>query len=347
MKKIFSSIFPFLSSVKEKALHRAPTAGKAGNYLYSLLFKPWALLLIFSFVCADLLSLIIIEKLSPSHLVIPPAQKQQLPPSSTIPLTWNFQNNLYSWEGEVPESLRNLKNKELRDTPEKKGLKAYDFSQAVKSNLPLNLQGTIVHANPKLSIASIQRDSLRRKPFLIGEKVHSVAEVLKIKRRRVFLKNLATQALEYIEIEGSEVSSPFEKAEVSPSKLRESLSSALSTSGIKKKNDFNYEISKKTLTQQTQNLQSLLQQAQVVPHLENNQLKGFRFVYIKRGSIFEQIGFMKGDTIVKVNGQTITSSEQASEIYSSMSKDVMEGGQPVRITILRNNQEKLINYQVK
>ena len=50
----------------------------------------------------------------------------------------------------------------------------------------------------------------------------------------------------------------------------------------------------------------------------NKKIEGIRFVYIKKGSIFEEMGFEKGDVIKKVNGESITNPVRAFELFKGL-----------------------------
>ena len=99
--------------------------------------------------------------------------------------------NIFNADGEIPPPLS---ADESQDN-------AAPTNEAVLSQLPLTLQGTIVHFNPERSIATVR---LNRKnstqSFIPGEEIEGMAKVLTVERRKVIFTNLNTGIKEYIEI---------------------------------------------------------------------------------------------------------------------------------------------------
>ena len=72
-------------------------------------------------------------------------------------------------------------------------------------------------------------------------------------------------------------------------------------------------------TRVSQRLDLLAAQAAIVPYFMNGKAKGFRIYRIKKGSVYERLGFKNGDVIMKVNGYNFTSPQKALEAYSNIS----------------------------
>ena len=62
-------------------------------------------------------------------------------------------------------------------------------------------------------------------------------------------------------------------------------------------------------------LPTILQEAKVVPHYEGGKMIGFRFKYIKPGSIYEELGFKVSDIITSVAGEQPRSQLHAAELF--------------------------------
>lgn len=71
-------------------------------------------------------------------------------------------------------------------------------------------------------------------------------------------------------------------------------------------------------------------------------IDGFKINGIKKDSAFEKLGLKKGDIIKKVNNIELKSYNDAFKLYNKMDKT-----QALQITILRNNQEMEINYEIQ
>ena len=76
---------------------------------------------------------------------------------------------------------------------------------------------------------------------------------------------------------------------------------------------------------------------------KNGKLKGFIVRWIKPGSIFTKIGLKKGDTIIKVNDTLLKSYKDAFDYYEKLKKKEIN---VLRLTVIRNNKEKEIEYEL-
>jgi len=69
--------------------------------------------------------------------------------------------------------------------------------------------------------------------------------------------------------------------------------------------------------------------------------KGYKIVYVKKGSIFDDLGLKKGDYILEVNNKTLKTDSDAWQIYKNI-KNFDE----INIKIKRNNKIKELNYEI-
>ena len=69
--------------------------------------------------------------------------------------------------------------------------------------------------------------------------------------------------------------------------------------------------------------------------------KGYKITYIKPGSIFEKLGLKRGDVIIEVNGKRLLNDEDAWYLYKNALNFTN-----VNILILRNNQQKVLHYEI-
>ena len=95
-------------------------------------------------------------------------------------------------------------------------------------------------------------------------------------------------------------------------------------------------IPKKTLIEYKNNLAKVWSNISIV-----NDKRGYKITYIKPKSIFDKIGLKRGDIIVSVNGKKLLNDADAWSIYkNAQNYDNFE------IEIIRNNQIKVINYEI-
>lgn len=233
--------------------------------------------------------------------------------------------NIFNSDGKIPPSLSQKKNKtEFQpDAP------------AVASNLPLKLEGTLVHIDAKKSIASILlKAKSKTLPFRVEDEIEGLAVVTKIERRKVTFRNTRTNHLEYIEI-------PKEQ-KFSFGAAKNSGGSANGDQLVRSSGDYKWEVNRTDVTRLTQNLQGLLKLARVEPNRgPGGQIEGFRFQWIKPDSPFEKLGFKVGDVIMGVDGEPINDPRSAMEAYQAF-----KNSSEVRLDIVRNGKRETFTYSV-
>ncbi len=90
------------------------------------------------------------------------------------------------------------------------------------------------------------------------------------------------------------------------------------------------------------NINKLLTQARIRPHLKDGKADGFVLSYIKENSFFTQLGLKRGDIVKSINGKQINTPEDAFSFYKAL-----ESGSPLAMEISRGGQPKIINYRFK
>lgn len=210
-----------------------------------------------------------------------------------------------------------------------------DFIDAppVASQLPLKLEGTLVHANPKKSVASVMLKSKNEvQAFMIDYEIEGMARITAIERRKVIFRNLNNQRLEYIDI-------PKDNAVTFGVK-----DPKVAGEEVKREGEFDFTMSRSDIAKYTGDLGSILQQARMVPNIvpgSGGRVDGFRFVAIQPGSIYEKLGFKPMDVIKSVNNEPVNSPTKAMELYNALKS---EG--KIRLSVERNGREETFNYNI-
>ncbi len=78
------------------------------------------------------------------------------------------------------------------------------------------------------------------------------------------------------------------------------------------------------------------------PIRRDNQMIGYKVRFIRKGSPFSQLGLERGDIIKAINGEEIADFNGAMSILKST--DTIEG---LTITVIRKNEEKELEYEIK
>ena len=239
-----------------------------------------------------------------------------------------LQRNIFSDDGKIPPPL----------SAGEKGQEEQIDAPAVLSKLPLKLMGTIVHLNPKKSIATINNSGRNEtNSFRVGERIDSLAEITKIERRKVTFRNLSSRRLEYIEIPEEDT---IRFGLTSPKK-----ETTTAGTDVKKDGEFRFRISRDDLNKYTNDLPTIITQARMVPNIipgSGGKIDGFRFVSIQPDSIFTQLGFKPGDIIKGVNDEPVTSPTQAMEMYQAL-----KSTDSLSLNVNRNGRDETFDYTIE
>jgi general secretion pathway protein C len=204
----------------------------------------------------------------------------------------------------------------------------------VASSLPLKLEGTLVHVNPKKSVATVTgtKGKGEAKPYMVDQEIEGMARVTKVERRKLIFRNLNSQRLEFIEI-------PKDSAITFGVK-----NPTIADEEVKRSGEFDFTMRRNDINKYTANLGELLQKARMVPNIvpgSGGRVDGFKFVAIEPGSIYEKLGFKPMDVIKSVNGQAVNSPTQAMELYNALKS---EGN--VRLGVERDGHDDTFNYNI-
>ena len=89
-------------------------------------------------------------------------------------------------------------------------------------------------------------------------------------------------------------------------------------------------------------LNQLMTQVRIRPYFRQGKPEGLIVSQIRADSIFEKLGLMNGDIIASVNGNQMSSPEEAFQLYNSLNS-----GSQVSIEITRRGQKKLFTYDIQ
>ena len=212
---------------------------------------------------------------------------------------WDF--NIFH-NGRIPASLSTA----VSQAPQK-------ASMPVLSRLPLQLNGIVIYEDPVYSIASITIKSNNKSgAYRTGDKVEKMANITRIEKERVYFINLSANAEEYIELPRKS----HVKTHVTDN--RKKTPNITKATYIKQRGNFQFELNRSEVNKRLRNLPNILQEAKVVPHLENGKLTGWRFEYIKKGSIYDHFGLKESDIITSVAGELPPSQIKAIELFHEL-----------------------------
>lgn len=192
----------------------------------------------------------------------------------------------------------------------------------VKSDLPLRLLGVIFGGNPYNGLALIEnKEKSKTNSFIVGEIVDRGAILTEIYPDRIIVDRQGRK--EFILIERVDlVRSKRVKKTPGVATKKDDKSSLVGDvykeEGFERKG-FDITISdtyKQNLL--TDKFTDVLQDAKAEPNMVGGELKGFRLVRIREGSIYQKSGFQNGDVVTEINGIPLQDAAGAIQLLNSL-----------------------------
>lgn len=90
------------------------------------------------------------------------------------------------------------------------------------------------------------------------------------------------------------------------------------------------------------NVHQLLSQVRIRPHFTDGVADGLAVSNIKPGSIFARMGLQSGDIVQGLDGRNIQTPDDVMEVYQRL-----KSGSRVTVQVMRDGEEKIINYQIR
>ena len=210
------------------------------------------------------------------------------------------------------------------------------YSEPALSSLPFKLKGTIIHANPRRSVATISAGPGNKTlSYQQGDVIEKQAEIREIQRAKVVFFNQNNLRLEYILI-------PEEKHSLNIS-YKKDKAKVLNDRLVLRTGDNEFQVKRSDVNEYLLKLPEILKQARMVPHRsESGEILGFRFSSINKDSVFEELGFEKGDVIKEVNGEQVRTPEKALELFEKLKSTT-----GIKILVERGGQTVYNEYNVR
>lgn len=132
-------------------------------------------------------------------------------------------------------------------------------------------------------------------------------------------------------------SAPPVEAPVPPAPPEPGITDAELDAGIKKAGENQVTMKRGLVDKVLANPMAIAKGARVVPAMKNGAPVGFKLYAIRKGSVYERLGFQNGDTLARINGMELTSADKALEVYTklreatSLEMEVTRRGKPVTL----------------
>ncbi len=128
-------------------------------------------------------------------------------------------------------------------------------------------------------------------------------------------------------------------APVPPPPPPPSITDADLDAGVKVIDATHRTISPALLDRVLENPMAFGQSARIVPSMRNGKALGFKLYAIRAKSLFARLGFLNGDTLIRINGREVSSADKALEVYAAIRDakelviEIERTGKPVTLTI--------------
>jgi type II secretory pathway component PulC len=140
---------------------------------------------------------------------------------------------------------------------------------------------------------------------------------------------------------GPPVSSPGELAP-SPGSDDSDDFQKLIDSGVKAVDATHYELSRSLVDGVLANPMAVAKGARIVPALANGKPDGFKLYAIRPSSLYAKLGLQNGDTLRKINGDSLESADKALEVYVKL-----RDAKKLDVELVRRGKPIVLTYTIK
>lgn len=102
------------------------------------------------------------------------------------------------------------------------------------------------------------------------------------------------------------------------------------------------QIDKRFVEKKTADIGAILRDVMIVPVVIDDETKGYKFRYIKPGSLLYKLGLRSGDMVVSINDMPVKTAEDAFKLYNMLRNESY-----IKVVIERNHQRKVLNYEIR
>lgn len=189
------------------------------------------------------------------------------------------------------------------------------------------LVATVV-SDAKDALAFIHRSSEKPHPYSVGDRLEDGRKVADITRRRVMLRGEGR--CETLSLRRS--NSPRARtAKVRPKP---------SQWGIRKRGN-TFEVPKAAIESLTQDSGPAMRDGRVVMS-RRGELKGLKFLRLKKGGLYDQLGLRRGDLLTRINGHELDNMGNMMELYMKL-----QNAESVSIDMIRGGVKRTLNYEIR
>ena len=209
------------------------------------------------------------------------------------------------------------------------------------SNLPIKLMNTIVLQDTVKSLASVQvRGDRALQEVRVGDQISNMAQISKITRLEILVKNLESGVCESIASDNRSVERGSPISVMSPSQSR-SYKLNKKISGIDNIGN-KFIISKTLLDEKLKDIAGVLTQARAVKIQNPDGSLAFKMTELDPSGIFPYLGIEDGDIITSINGKPIYDMNEVMLLFGRI-----KGLDQLSLGIKREGTDSSQEYSIK
>ncbi len=209
----------------------------------------------------------------------------------------------------------------------KEVIKSPEITPVVASRLNIKLIGTVVAGKKSAAMVTVDNSS-KQAVFFLEEDIQPGVKLEQVEATEIVVNNHGKR--ERISLVGDKA-------------LANTMPERVVAAPVRQMPDrISKRIDKANLHKQMRNFSTLLSQARVSPHFTDKKADGFTISEIVKGSLYEEIGLQNGDVIQKVNGESVTSAEQAMRMYRELQNSTF-----IDVEINRGGNIQQVNYAIQ
>lgn len=210
-----------------------------------------------------------------------------------------------------------------------------------RSSLPIKLVNAVVLQDEVKSLASVQvRTDRQLLEVRIGDKIQNMAEIFKITRERLIVRNLQTGNCEAVNNDKLTLAKTSPISVLSPSQSRSFVQNK-KMPGIENQGN-NYKISKSLINEKLKDIGQILTQAKAIPIQNPDGTMSFRITEMDPEGIFPYLGIQDQDIITSINGQSIQNINEVMSLFGRL-----KNLENLSLGIRRDGSETVQEYNIK
>lgn len=283
-------------------------------------------LLLIAWFGADLISLYVAD-LIPE----PPASRSTRFTESGTPV-----KSIGEYQSIITRNLFNSRGLIPGDAPP--GTPSDMNNEPVKTQLPLNLIGTVILEDSLRSIGTIEdKSDAQVYPVRVDDEIPDKLRVVSVEATKVIFINSQNGRREYVDLPEEIANTPLTVA--TPVKKSAKTSGG---GGIEQVSGTQFNLPRDEINKALGDWNKVLTEARAIPNMENGVQNGYKLIQIVQGSVYDKLGLKNGDVLCGVNGEPINDPGRAMELIT-----LLKTSSRIEMCVKRDGRQNSFSYDIR